>query len=169
MRPLQVAGLVVLVALIAGGATIAAVAAVDLPSAVLEETSTPIPGSREVRLEARKYNLFYDGRSADEAIPPMRVVVAEAGGGEPLPLRDFSGSLNFGNAQAMATVDVPQAGVYRITTSADSGLADGASVVLGEPSGKRVLQVALGGALALLGFLGAILLLVISLVRRRRR
>ncbi|HEX2233150.1 MAG TPA: hypothetical protein VHG69_07275, partial [Thermoleophilaceae bacterium] len=133
-----------------------------------EETSTPIPGSRDVRLEARKYNVFYDGSSSDEAIPPLRVLVAPARGGEPLPLGDFGGSLNFGNAQAIATVDVPRAGVYRIRTAGRPGLAGHASAVLGEPTGKRVLQIVLGAALAFLGLLGSILLVVISLVRRRR-
>jgi hypothetical protein len=169
LRPVQIAGLVLLVALVAGGATIAALAAVDLPRGVLEETSTPVPGSREVRLEARKYNVFYDGTSADEPIPRISVQVAPAAGGAALPLDDFGGSLNYGDAQAIATVDVPRAGVYRIRTAGEPGLVAEPSVVLGEPLGKRILRVVLGAALAFLGFVGSILLVVISLVRRRRR
>ena len=162
-------GLVLLVALIAGGATIAALAAVELPRGVLEETSTPIPGSRVVQLDERKYNVFYDGTSEQEAIPPIRVLVTPAGGGTPLPLEDFSGSLNYGDAQATATVDVPRSGRYRIATQGDPAFSTQAEVVLGEPIGKRILRVVLGIAVAFLGFLGAVLLIVISLVRRRRR
>jgi hypothetical protein len=169
LRPLEIAGLVLLVALIAGGATIAALAAVELPRGVLEETSTPIPGSREVRLDERKYNVFYDGSSTDEAIPPLRVLVTPADGGDPLPLDDFGGSLNFGNAQAIATVDVPRAAVYRIRAAGAPGLAGDPSVVLGEPTGKRILRIVLGAGLAFAGFIGSILLIVISLLRRRRR
>jgi hypothetical protein len=169
LRPPAIAGLVLLVALVVGGVTIAALAAVELPRGVLEETSTPIPGSDEVRLEARKYNVFYDGSSTDEAIPPLRVLVTPAGGGAPLPLGDFGGSLNYGNAQAIGTVEVPREGAYRISTAGGPGLAGDPSVVLGEPIGKRILQVVLGAALAFLGLLGSILLVVISLVRRRRR
>jgi hypothetical protein len=169
LRPPAIAGLILLVALIAGGATIAALAAAELPRGVLEETSTPIPGSRDVRLEARKYNVFYDGSSTDEAIPPLRVLVTPPGGGAPLPLRDFSGSVNYGNAQAIATVEVPRAGTYRIRTAGEPGLTGDPSAVLGEPIGKRILQVVLGAALAFLGLLGSILVVVISLVRRRRR
>jgi hypothetical protein len=169
LRPLQIAGLILLVALIAAGATIAALAAVELPRGVLEETSTSIPGSREVRLEARRYNVFYDGDSPEESIPSLRVLVAPAAGGAPLPLEDFSGSLNFGNAQAIGTMEVPRAGVYRIRTAGEPGLAGDPSVVLGEPTGRLILRVVLGGALAFLGFIGSVLLIVISLVRRRRR
>jgi hypothetical protein len=169
LRPPEIAGLVLLVALIAGGATIAALAAVKLPRGVLEETSTPIPGSRDVRLEARKYNVFYDGTSSDEPLPRMRVQVAPAGGGAALPLEDFGGSLNFGDAQAIASVEVPRAGTYRIVTAGDRSFSAEPSVVLGEPTGKRILTVVLGGALTFLGFVGSVLLIVISLLRRRRR
>jgi hypothetical protein len=169
LRPLQIAGLVLLVALIAAGATIAALAAVELPRGVLEETSTPIPESREVRLEARKYNVFYDGTSETEPIPQIRVRVTPAGGDGALPLGDFGGSLNYGDAQAIATVEVPRVGLYRITTAGAPGFPSAAAVVLGEPIGKRILRVVLGAALAFLGFVGAILLVVISLLRRRRR
>jgi hypothetical protein len=169
LRPLEIAGLVLLVALIAGGATIAALAAVDLPRGVLEETSTPIPGSRDVRLEARKYNVFYDGSSTDEPIPRLTVLVEPAGGGAPPQLQDFGGSLNFGNAQAIATVEVPRAGAYRIRVAGEPGPTGNPSVVLGEPTGRLILRVVLGGALAFLGFIGSVLLIVISLVRRRRR
>jgi hypothetical protein len=168
LRPLQIVGLVLLVALIAAGATIAAVSATKLPRGVLEETSAPIPGSREVRLEARRYNVFYDGTSSEEAIPPLRVQVVPAGGGDALPLEDFGGSLNFGDAQAIASVEVPRAGRYRIATTATGEPLGEAEVVLGEPIGKRILRVVLGGALALLGFVGCVILVVISLLRRRR-
>ena len=169
MRPLAIVGLVLLVSLVAAGATIAAVSATKLPRGVLEETSTPIPGSRVVQLDARKYNVFYDGTSEQEAIPPINVLVMPAGGGAPPELEDFSGSLNFGDAQAIATVEVPRSGRYRIVARGTPGFTREASVVLGEPIGKRILRVVLGGALAFAGFVGAILLVVISLVRRRRR
>ena len=169
MRPLQIVGLVLLVSLVAAGATIAAVSATKLPRGVLEETSTPIPGSRVVQLDSRKYNVFYDGTSEQEAIPPIRVRVAPAGGGPALEQEDFGGSLNFGDAQAIATVEVPRSGRYRIVTEDAPGFRPDASVVLGEPIGKRILRVVLGGALAFAGFVGAILLVVISLVRRRHQ
>lgn len=169
MRPLQIVGLVLLVALVVAGATIAAVSATKLPRGVLEETSTPIPGSRVVQLDARKYNVFYDGTSEQEAIPPIRVLVTPAGGGPELELEDFGGNLNFGDAQAIATVEVPRSGRYRIVAEGDPTFSTQAEVVLGEPIGKRILRVVLGGAVAFLGFVGAVLLVVISLVRRRRR
>jgi hypothetical protein len=169
LRPLQIVGLVLLVALIAAGATIAAVSATKLPRGVLEETSTPIPGGRVVQLDARRYNVFYDGTSSEERIPPLTVrVVPLRPGQEPL-LEDFGGSLNFGDAQAIASVEVPRAGRYRIVTAVDAGFSPQASVVLGEPIGRRILRVVLGAALVLLGFVGCVLLLVISLLRRRRR
>jgi hypothetical protein len=168
LRPLAIVGLVLLVALVVGGATVAALAAVELPRGVLEETSTPIPGGRVVQLDERKYNVFYDGTSEQEAIPPIRVLVTPAGGGTPLPFEDFSGSLNYGDAQATATVEVPRSGRYRIVTQEAPGFRPNASVVLGEPIGKRILTVVLGAALAFLGFVGAVILVVISLVRRRR-
>lgn len=169
MRPLQIVGLVLLVAVVAAGATIAAVSATKLPRGVLEETSTPIPGSRVLQLDARKYNVFYDGTSEQEAIPPIRVLVTPAGGETALELGDFGGSLNFGDAQAIATVEVPRSGRYRIVTEEAPGFRPDASVVLGEPIGKRILRVVFGGALAFAGFVGIVLLVVISLVRRRRR
>jgi hypothetical protein len=169
LRPLAIVGLVLLVALVAAGATIAAVSATKLPRGVLEETSTPIPGSRVVQLDDRKYNVFYDGTSEQEAIPPIRVLVTPAAGGPPLELDDFGGSLNYGNAQAIATVEVSRPGRYRILAEGAPGFARDAEVVLGEPIGKRILRVVFGGALAFAGMLGAVLLVVISLVRRRRR
>jgi hypothetical protein len=167
LRPLEIVGLVLVVALIAGGATIAALAAVKLPRGVLEETSTPIPGSRDLELEERRYNVFYDGTSENEDIPPLRVeVVSLEGGGAP-QLEDFGGSLNFGNAQAIASVEIPREGRYRLAAAGAPGLQT--EVVLGEPTGRRILAVVLGGALTLLGFIGTILLIVVSLLRRRRQ
>ena len=166
MRPLQIVGLVLLVALIAAGATIATVSATKLSRGVLEETSTAIPGSRVVRLDARRYNVFYDGTSSEEAIPPLRVRVVPVGGEAALPLEDFGGSLNFGDAQAIASVEVPRAGRYRILTAGEAAISS--EVVLGEPIGKRILRVVLGAGLALLGLIGSVILVVISLLRRRR-
>jgi hypothetical protein len=154
LRPLQIAGLVRFVALIAGGATIAALAAVKLPRGVLEETRTPIPGSRDLRLEERKYNVFYDGTSENEPIPPLRVEVVPVGGGGALELDDFGGSLNVGDAQAIASVEVPREGTYRVAAAGAPRLRVDAEVVLGEPTGKRILTVVLGGVLAFLGFIG---------------
>jgi hypothetical protein len=169
VRPLQIAGLVLLVALIAAGLAIAVVSATKLPRAVLEDTSTAVPGSREVRLEERRYNVFYDARSADEPIPPLRVRVLPAGDGAALPLEDFGGELTLGDAQAIASVEVPQAGRYRVVTAGETRFSVEPRVVLGEPIGGRILRVVLGGALAFLGLLGSVLLVVITSLRRRRR
>jgi hypothetical protein len=168
LRPLAIVGLVLLVALVAAGATIAAVSVTKLSRGVLEATSTPIPGSRVVQLDERKYNVFYDGTGEQEAIPRIRVRVTPVEGGPALELEDFSGSLNFGDAQAIATVEAPRSGRYRIVAAGDPTFPTRASVVLGEPIGKRILRVVLGVALAFLGFVGAVILVVISLVRRRR-
>jgi hypothetical protein len=169
VRPLEIAGLVLLMAVIAVGVTIAVLSATKFPRAVLEETSTSVPGSRELRLDERRYNVFYDGTSADEPIPRLRVQVVPVGGGAALPLEDFGGNLMLGDAQAIASVEVPRTGPYRIVTAGGASSSVEPRVVLGEPIGGRLLRVVLGGALAFLGFVGSILLVVISLLRRRRR
>lgn len=136
------------------------------------DTRTSIPGTREVELDEGKYVVFYEvsdeGVSDDSDgnlyVPPLDVRVHLPDAARSLDLDDYSSDFNVSSggrdAQAIATVEVPEDNRYEITVS---GSADAASpaVVLGKPITRRILRLIVGIAgfvagLALLALTGAL-------------
>lgn len=129
----------------------------------------PIPGSENVRLEARKYVIYVEGPNADEFEPSVQIQITDDRSETPVSLQDYSGSLTYSfdtSGSAIATVTPPRAGVYRVRT----GGADGYRLAIGESVGGRIVS-AIVGAFAIGGVLGiaGIGLIVATGVRRSRR
>jgi hypothetical protein len=135
----------------------------------IDATRTPVPGSRVVALSARKYVVYYEANTTSGNIGlnrPHVEVRIESPSGQPLPLERYKGNFHTGSshvdARAFLTVQVPEAGRYRITAgraSAQHISAAAPRLVLGEPTGTRTLLRVAGYALALLA---AILLTMVA-------
>jgi hypothetical protein len=133
-------------------------------------TRTPVPGARDVRLDAGKYVIYYEagttGGNIGLARPRGVSVRIETPSRAPLPLRTYGGNFHTGSsyvdARAFLTVEIPRAGNYRIIAagrSSQSIVASSPRIVLGEPTGGKVLRLVGAGVLALLAFIALCILL----------
>lgn len=130
---------------------------------------TPVPGARDVRLDAGKYVIYYEaGTTGGIALARPRGISVriETLSRAPLPLRTYGGNFHTGSshvdARAFLTVEIPRAGTYRIIATGRSAqpiVASGPRVVLGEPTGGKVLRLVGAGVLALLAFIALCILL----------
>jgi hypothetical protein len=142
----------------------------------IEETRTPVPGSRDAELGAGKHVVFSevadDGDEGTLPVPGLGVRIRAAGGSRSLPLEDYSGDFDVSGggreAQAIATVDIPEEGRYTIVAGGGRG-ADQPGVVLGRPVTRRVLSVIAGvaGIVAGLGMVALAAALAAGLAMRR--
>lgn len=136
------------------------------------DTRTSIPGTKEVELDEGKYVVFYevdDDVTAERGesslvVPPLDVGIRVPDASRPLDLDDYSGNFNVSTggreAQAIATVEVPEDGGYEITVSSSAD-APAPAVVLGKPITRRILRLGVGitgivAGLALLALMGAL-------------
>ena len=144
------------------------------------ETRTPVPGTRYVELDERKYVVYYEvdsgfsggfDESPDVRIPHLEVTIRRNGDGPPLPLEDYDGSFDVSSGgrtgAAWRTLDVPQEGRYRISAGPEVRAAAPA-VVLGRPVTGRVLRLVLGVAAFLAGLGMAALVAAIAIGLRVR-
>jgi hypothetical protein len=126
-------------------------------------TRTPVPGARDVRLDAGKYVIYYEAGTTGGiglARPRGVSVRIQAPSAAPLSLRTYGGNFHTGSSKvdalAFLTVDVPRAGNYRIIATGRSSqpiVARSPRIVLGEPTGGKVLRLVGAGVLALLAFI----------------
>lgn len=165
-----------LCACLAGGLALVARIIPKLHKTRIGATRTPAPGSREVRLSAGKYIVYYEAETTGNDISLARphgvTVRIETPSHEPLPLRPYAGNFDTGStyvdARAFLTVQIPRQGSYRITVMGQS-LQPGASaprIVLGVPTGHNVLELVAAGILATLAFIGLCMLLPAWWARR---
>jgi hypothetical protein len=128
-------------------------------------TRTPVPGARDVRLDAGKYVIYYEaGTTGGIGLARPRGVSVRietpSPAPLPLPLRTYGGNFHTGSAKvdalAFLTVEIPRAGNYRIIATGRSSqpiVARNPRIVLGEPTGGKILQLVGAGVLALLAFI----------------
>jgi hypothetical protein len=132
-------------------------------------TRTPVPGARDVRLDAGKYVIYYEAGTTGGiglAQPRGVSVRVETSSSAPLPLRTYGGNFHTGgstiDARAFLTVEIPRAGSYRIIATGRSSqpiVASNPRIVLGEPTGGKILRLIGAGVLALLAFIALCILL----------
>jgi hypothetical protein len=132
-------------------------------------TRTPVPGARDVRLDAGKYVIYYEaGTTGDVGLARPRGVSVriQTPSAAPLPLRTYGGNFHTGSsnvdARAFLTVEIPRAGNYRIIATGRSSqpiVARNPRIVLGEPTGGEILRLVGAGVLALLAFIALCILL----------
>jgi hypothetical protein len=130
-------------------------------------TRTAVPGRRDVHLAAGKYDVYfelpgdYDKYNQFSEPPGLAVIVAPARG-RPLPLARSGGASYVGSstskALAIDTVEVPDAGLYRIATRWPGGGPYHSTVVLGVPPGTAYIRLAAGGVVAILAFIALCIL-----------
>jgi hypothetical protein len=143
-------------------------------------TRTPVPGARDVRLDAGKYVIYYEaGTTGGIGLARPRGVSVRietpSPAPLPLPLRTYGGNFHTGSskvdARAFLTVEIPRAGNYRIIVTGRSSqpiVARNPRIVLGEPTGGKILRLVGAGVLALLAFIALCFLLPTWWGRTRR-
>ena len=183
MRALPYLGVVLLWAACALAVWFAVEQALELDDTRLEGTRTPIPGQRTLDLDARKYNVFFEGGHArsgpggdaldDPEATPLRIRIRGENGDRVLSLDGYSGTFTLSGGRdgtAIATVRVPRSGRYRMTVTSSEELGySSESVALGEPPGRRVVKLVGGLVLAAVAFLSGALILIVTLVVRSQR
>ena len=127
-----------------------------------------------MQLEAHKYVVYYEGPSAEVAVPPFEIEVAEARTGTPLAIAPYGGSLTYAvpghEGSAQATVTPTRAGTYVVRTNSDVPTT-GANVALGPSIAGQLVRGILGTIAIglLLAGSGSILVAVTAFRRSRRR
>jgi hypothetical protein len=161
-----------IVCAIAGAILWAVVAFSHIVGTIDDFQHVSIPGSKNVRLEARKYVIYVEGPGADQSVPPVRIQISDPGSETPVPLQAYTSSLTYSfntTGSAQATVTPPRAGVYRVRTSGVDAQS-GYQIAIGESVGGKIVS-GVVGAFVVGGVLGisGIVLLVVTGVRRSRR
>ena len=173
MRALPYVGVLLLFALTAGGVVFVADAALDLDRGLLETTRTPVPGSRVLYLEQRKYNVFFEADELHGAHPEVPVRVQAIDSDHAVELGGYSGSFTISGSRdssAFATVHIPEAGRYRVVVRGPvPGDYSDPAVVLGEPIRGRVGRIVAGILVGAVAFMAAVALLIVALTGRSRR
>jgi hypothetical protein len=146
--------------------------ATTIPDEVNGFQRGPVTGETTMQLEAHKYVIYYEGSSAEVAVPPFEIEIAEARTGTPLAIAPYSGSLTYsilgheGSAQATVTPERP--GAYVVRTTSDVRPI-GANVALGRSIAGPIVRALLGAvAIGLLLIASGSILLAVTAVRRSR-
>lgn len=132
----------------------------------------PLTGETTMQLEAHKYVVYYEGPSAEVAVPPFEIEIAEARTGTPLAIAPYGGSLTYAvpghEGSAQGTVTPTHAGTYVVRTNSDVPTI-GASVALGSSIAGQLVRGILGTlAIGLLLVGSGSILLAVTAVRRSR-
>jgi hypothetical protein len=139
---------------------------VRLDDQIDEFERVPVPGEQTVRLEARKYIVYFEGFAAGQ------LAIADAEGGDDLVIEPYGGSLEYSfgerDGTAQGTVTPPRAGDYVVTTAGEDAGSD-AAVALGDSIASPLLRmvvgtIAIGGLLVFAG----VVMLVVTAIRRNR-
>lgn len=133
----------------------------------------PVTGETTMQLEAHKYVVYYEGRSAEVAVPPFEIEIAEARTGAPLAIVPYNGSLTYSipghEGSAQATVTPERAGAYVVRTTSDVRPI-GANVALGRSIAGPIVSALVGAfAIGLLLIASGSIMLAVTAVRRSRR
>lgn len=133
----------------------------------------PVTGETTMQLGAQKYVVYYEGPSAEVAVPPFEIEIAEARTGAPLAIAPYGGSLTYAvpghEGSAQATVTPARAGAYVVRTNSDAPTI-GAGVALGRSIAGPLMRGLLGAfAIGLLLVGSGSILLAVTAVRRPRR
>jgi Domain of unknown function (DUF4234) len=146
--------------------------AMRLSNEVNDFQRLPVPGDATMRLDARKYVIYYEGRNAERFEGSIEIAIADAGTGAALAVAPYRGSLTYSfdrDGSALATVTPPRDAAYVIRTASREPVRD-AQVALGRSLAWPILR-SLLGTFAIAGLLvgSGVIVLVVTGVRRRPR
>jgi hypothetical protein len=158
---------------VAGAILWAVVAVSHIVSLIDDFQHVQIPGSENVRLEARKYVIYVEGPGADRSVPPVRIQITDPRTQTPVPLQPYTSSLTYSfntKGSAQATVTPSRAGVYRVRTGGVDAQS-GYQIAIGESVGGKIVSTIVGAFVVggVLGISGIALLIVTGVRRSRRR
>ena len=161
------------VAIFVAGAVWLIVGIVSLSSTVNGLQRVPIPAGGTVNLShSGGYTIYYEGPGAQSGnIPPFHINVTPASQGASVSSLTRYGSTvtynaNSRHGRAVLTLHVTSPGRFAI--SATGSQATGADLAFGGSIAHGIVGIVLPGVqLMILGFLGAVILLIIRIVRKR--
>lgn len=127
----------------------------------------------EVDLDAGDYRIFAEGPNANEEyFTPSVVVTVTDSAGNDVPTGFYVGSLRYGagghEGTAVYTVDIPQDGTYTVTASSADGRVRNVALGTENPLATVGVAIALFFVVGGIGFLIALILLIVLLVKRGR-
>ena len=145
----------------------------SLASTVNGLQRVPVPAGGTVNLShSGGYTIYYEGPGAQSGnIPPFHINVTPASQGAAVSSLTRYGStvtynVNSRHGRAVLTLNVASPGRFRI--SAAGAQATGADLAFGGSIAHGIVGIVLPGVpLMILGFLGAVILLIIRIVRKR--
>ena len=80
-----------------------------------------------MKLEARKYVVYYEGLNANEVVPPVEIAITDAKTGSLVAITPYGGSLTYSvsnhEGSALGTVTPAHAGAYALHTESNVGRA----------------------------------------------
>ena len=134
-----------------------------------------VPDGQERSVEltsAGGYRIWIDESGGSDRFSPSATATIAGPDGQDVPVRTYSGSLEYNDLEAVLTFDAPEAGTYTITvteTGFDSGTS-GTQFAIGKgnpfsEAGKGVLLMLLIGTV---GFVIALIIMIVMLVKRGR-
>ena len=174
MRPGRIWYLVAL-AFFAAGLAWLIVGIVSLGNTVNDLQRVPLPAGGTISLgHSGGYTVYYEGPGAENGnIPSYNIHIIPASPGAGVPSLTRYGSTvtyNIGShhGRAVLTLHITGPGKFRVTATATGTPAPGADLAFGGSIASGVVGVLLPGVpLMIIGVLGAVLLLVIRIVRKR--
>lgn len=136
-----------------------------------------VPGSGTVTFGAAgDLTIYYEARGASQSdggtpVPPLQIRMVRQPGGDPLPIQDYGGSVNYSvgghEGTAVATVRVDRPGTYELTGAANLP-AGTARLAVGKSLGGVLARTLLPMLVIFVALGGAAVLAIVTAVRRRR-
>ena len=129
-----------------------------------------IADPQTVRLEARKYTVYYEGFGAGRTSEELTITDAESG--DDIEIEPYIGSLTYSfgerDGTAKGTVTPPRAGDYWVAVNLD-GLPTDAAVALGDSIAAPLLRTIVGSiVIGAFLVLAGVIMLVVTAIRRNR-
>jgi len=136
-----------------------------------------VPGTGEVQFtEAGDFTLYYEaaGVSADDAstaVPSVQIGIVSAQGDKPVSLDKYGGSATYSfgghEGRAVATFHIADPGTYVVASAADIEPGS-AQLAVGGGLGAGFAQIILPALVLVLALLAAVVLAIVTAVRRHR-
>lgn len=159
---------------IVGGALIA-VGISKIPAAVDDLQRAPVGQQTDVELEAGDYRVFIEGDGVNDVFltPSALFAVADSDGNEvPVDLYDNDTSVTYDfnghEGRAAWTFEIRTAGTYTVNASSSDAVVENVAFGTQNPLTAGVPMVIVGVVVGGLGFLLALVVMIVMLVRRGR-
>ncbi|MFN2505853.1 MAG: hypothetical protein ABR540_16765 [Acidimicrobiales bacterium] len=171
-----VAGLIAVIGLLLGGIGLVRGFGA-LSDRVDEFERVEVPGAAGLTFDtAGDFTLYFEApgtsdATSNDALPAVQVLLEPAGGGDPVPIKAYGGSVTYTvgghEGRAVGTFHIDAPGDYKL--SSDASISPGfAQIAVGTSLRGPLAQLFLSGLILFVAFAAAVVVSVVTAVRRRR-